>query len=82
MTGRRLKVQPVARLNAWDFDREAGDYVFEPLPDLDCARIYVLQTSNGFDKAAIGELTPCLIKKNGKTRRAELDEFGVWRWCD
>lgn len=82
MTGRKLKRQPVARFNMWDFDREAGDYVFHPLPEQECANIFVYRESTGKNKASSGELTPHMITKNGKPRRAELDDFSVWRWCD
>lgn len=79
---RRMRKQPVAQLNQWDWDREPGDRVFRPMNKSEYAAIYDLVESNGRHKSAAGELTPRLVKKRGKPRRAAMDDVGVWHWID
>ena len=78
---RRMRKQPSAGYNPWNFDLEAGDRVYDPQPELECCYIYDLVESRGRNKSAAGELTPVLVKKNGYPRRGVLGD-GVWYWDD
>ena len=78
-TTRKLRKQPIARLNPWNFDLEPGDRVFELRPDLGSAYIYDLIESTGRNKRAAGELVSRLVKKSGQPRLAEL-RGDCWYW--
>jgi hypothetical protein len=41
-----------------------------------------LRDSTGRDKAATGELTPHVVKKNGNPRLAAIGDDGFWYWVD
>jgi hypothetical protein len=45
-----------------------------------CSKTKAANHPNGKDKRAIGELTPKLVKKNGKPRIAKLHDDGFWYW--
>lgn len=77
---RRLKKQPVTSYNPWDWKREAGERVYHPQPSLEGAYIYDLVESRGRNKRDTGELTPRLVRKNGKPRIAIQDDQGTWYW--
>jgi len=79
---RRMRKQPVAGYNPWNFDLEEGDRVYQAMPELGGAWIYDLRESTGRNKSAVGELTPHLVKKNGRARVGVLGDDGVWYWRD
>lgn len=78
---RKLYKQPTKSLNSWDWDAKPRERVFRPMP-LGGAYIYDLRESNGRNKAAMGELTPILVKKNGVPRIAIKADDGLWYWID
>ncbi len=77
---RKLHKQPVAEFDPWDDNREPGERVYQSRPALDGAYIYDLRESNGWGKRALGELTPCLVNKDGRPRLAVLADDGDWYW--
>lgn len=70
---RKMRKQIVGRFNPWNFDAEVGDRVID-FGD----NVYDLRESRGRNKAALGELTPVLVKTNKKA--VNID--GVWYWKD
>ena len=81
---RRLRKQPVGARNDWDFTAEPGDRVYQRARGgADYVYMYDLRESRGRDKAAMGELTPHLVKgRNGLGRHAVLCDDGHWYWND
>jgi hypothetical protein len=77
---RRVRKQPVAAFNQWDFDRNEGDRVYRRIGDSDEAELIDLHESHGRDKAAGGELSFRVVKKDGRVRRAVLCDDGLWYW--
>ena len=75
-----MRKQPVAQYDPWDFSREPGDRVYEPQTGKDGAWMFV--ESNGWGKRMSGELTPRIVKKNGRYRLAVLCDDGYWYWQD
>jgi hypothetical protein len=78
---RRVRKQPVAAFCPWDFSREEGDRVYRRIGDSDEAEMIDLYESHGRDKAAAGELSFRVVKKDGRVRRAVLGDDGVWYWA-
>jgi hypothetical protein len=79
---RRLRKQPIALFNPWNFAAEPGDRMYLPVPESEGAHIYDVYESRGRNKRAAGELSRRIVKRNGIPRLAFLDDTGVWRWCD
>jgi hypothetical protein len=79
---RRLRKQPTAGLSAWDHEAEPGDRRYIPKPELEGAWIVDLVLSSGRNKRDVGELTPKVVKKNGRPRIAQLHDDGLWYWMD
>lgn len=79
---RRLRKQPTAVLAAWDHEAEQGDRRYIPKPELEGAWIVDLVLSRGRNKRDAGELTPKVVKKNGRPRIAQLHDAGLWYWVD
>lgn len=79
---RRLRKQPRCRRNDWNMDLEPDDRVFDSRPVSEGAWMYDLRESKGRNKRDSGELTPVLVKKNGKPRLAALCDDGNWYWVD
>lgn len=77
---RKLRKQPVARMDPWNFSLEPGDRVFE-WRGADQAFMYDLRESHGRNKRAAGELTPYRVTKDGIARRARRID-GIWYWVD
>jgi len=76
----RLRKTPKGPYNPWNWDYEAGDRVYEPVPlEPGLYYMYDLRESRGRNKRDAGELTPVAVKKNGKQRKASYSEDG-WYW--
>lgn len=78
---RRVRKQPVAVLNLWNFNHEAGDRVYTWVKYPETATMVDLVQSRGWGKRASGELTPKPVTKNGKPRIV-VRRAGVWYWTD
>lgn len=76
----RIRKQPVASYNPWDWEREAGDRVYAYDPSHQAAYMIDLVESRGRNKRDAGELTPRIVKKNGKVRLAYRAGDGIWYW--
>lgn len=72
--------QPVGPDDPWAFSLEAGDRVYRYT---DYAKkqaiMFDLLESRGWGKRTAGELTPAVVKKNGKSRIATCKD-GIWYW--
>lgn len=80
-TMRRMRKQPTGPRNDRDFSAEAGDRVY--WEEGNDTVMFDLRESTGWRKrTALGELTPHLVKKNGKPRLAKMNDHGVWYWLD
>lgn len=78
---RRLRKQPVAAFNPWDFEREIGDRVYSLQACCGDYHILDLVESRGRHKSAAGILSTRLVKKNGRARLAIRDDQGTWYWA-
>ena len=77
-----IRKQPVGPLNPRNFSLEAGDRVWQRDYSEGTVVMHDLRESTGRDKAAAGDLTPHVVKKNGKPRRAFRANDGKWYWED
>lgn len=78
-----MRKQPVGPLNFRDFTLEAGDRVYSQWNAVNGKAMFVmydLRESRGRFKSAAGELTPVLVRKNGKPRFAYKKDGGRWVW--
>lgn len=78
---RKMRKQPMGVRNDWYPDYEPGDRVYRWLEYEKSALMYDLVESRGRNKAAAGELTPILVKKD-KGPRLAIVKDGIWYWAD
>jgi len=74
-----MRKQPRCARNDWNHNLEVGDRVYVWMEFQKTAVMYDLTESRGRNKAAIGELTPVRVTKNGQARVATIQD-GVWYW--
>lgn len=75
----RVRKQPTAEHNPWNFDLEVGDRVYIWIEYEKTATMMDLVESRGWGKAAGGVLTPKPVRKDGKLRVVVIRE-GIWYW--
>lgn len=78
---RKMRKQPVGPRNDWNHNLEIGDRVYTWVKYPLLAVMDDLMESNGRNKAALGELTPRRVIKDGEPRIAMLQD-GVWYWVE
>jgi hypothetical protein len=78
---RRMRKQPVGSANPRNFRLMPGDRVWRQDYTTGEFHMMDLRESRGRDKAAAGELTPVIVKKNGRARVACV-WYGLWFWVD
>jgi hypothetical protein len=82
ITMKKIRKQPVGPLNPWNFSLQPGDRVWKMDHTEGTVTMHDLRDSTGRDKAATGELTPHVVKKNGNPRLAAIGDDGFWYWVD
>lgn len=78
---RRMRKQPIGMRNDWNHNLEVGDRVYTWVKPNETAMMDDLVESRGRNKAAIGELTPIRVVKNGQCRIAIIKN-NIWYWID
>jgi hypothetical protein len=78
---RRMRKQPIGHANPRNFRLMPGDRVWRQDHTTGEYHMLDLRESRGRDKAAAGELTPVVVKKNGRPRVACV-WCGLWFWLD
>lgn len=79
---RRMRKQPVGPFNERSKSLQSGDRAWHREYGADHVVMIDVYDSHGRDKAASGELSYRVVKKNGRDRSAVLCDDGLWYWCE